>query len=160
MNKCFCYIIVTLFIFMISSKVIASSDVLYGAKEQSGHYYKLFEFKMSWDNAKVFCESMGGHLATIESDDENGILHAVLLNGVNKYYWLGGQKVEQNSWNWVTGTSVEYNNWDSGEPKDYSKYIRISVLRRGLKWKATSDEEHCAFVCEWDSKGDAHKSDW
>ncbi|MHC4251825.1 MAG: protein kinase domain-containing protein, partial [Planctomycetota bacterium] len=41
------------------------------AVEFGGHRYKLFTEKMSWHDAKAFCERAGGHLVTITSKEEN-----------------------------------------------------------------------------------------
>lgn len=44
----------------------------------NGHAYKVFEQPMKWEEAKVFCESFGGHLATITSQAENDFITTLL----------------------------------------------------------------------------------
>lgn len=57
----------TLLVSLMSSCSVSQAHVLDGAKEWNGHYYKAFEFQLNWEQAKNFCESMGGHLATAEN---------------------------------------------------------------------------------------------
>jgi len=47
------------------------------AVEFNGHYYKAFEEKMLWTEAKAYCESLGGHLATITSAEENDFIFSL-----------------------------------------------------------------------------------
>ena len=56
----------------------AQQQYLYGAGsdddiekiEYNGHYYARIPIKMNWEEAKAFCEIMGGHLAVITDEDE------------------------------------------------------------------------------------------
>ena len=43
---------------------IPADAVKYGS-----HYYKAYDDPMSWTDAKVYCESLGGHLATVTSSE-------------------------------------------------------------------------------------------
>ena len=137
------------------------ANVIDGAKELKGHYYKIFEFKMSWTEAKKFCESMGGHLATIETDDENGPIRATLLGGVNKDYWLGGYRDSRNVWKWISGSIITDSNWDSGYPLDWERRQYLYISRHYVKWGNDENDNYLKpFICEWDSKEFVHESNW
>ncbi len=41
-----------------------------GAVYETGHRYQLFDYSMSWTDAESYCESIGGHLVTITSAEE------------------------------------------------------------------------------------------
>ena len=109
--------------------------------EPDRYYYR-------WDEAKEYCEQMGGHLATITSEEEQQIISECLENeGEYKQYWLGGYKNE--NWRWITGESMEYSNWDSGEPNGNGSCLEI--YNSGL-WDDTKNEEHKVkgYICEWE----------
>ena len=77
---------------------VGQAHVLDGAKEWNGHYYKVFEFQLNWEQAKKFCESMGGHLATAENFNENSIIQELVDVGGKKEYFLGGYKDNTEIW--------------------------------------------------------------
>ena len=65
--------------------------------------------------AKLICEQLGGHLATISSAEENQFISS----GVHEDMWIGfTDEREEGVWEWVTGEDVEYTNWGSGEPNN------------------------------------------
>lgn len=86
------------------------------ALSYNGHYYKIYDEGMIWNDAKNFCESLGGHLVTITSENENDFIKSLIKNGNRGSYWIGGYKNQNNNWNWVTGESFNYANWAKGEP--------------------------------------------
>jgi serine/threonine protein kinase/DNA-directed RNA polymerase subunit RPC12/RpoP len=45
-----------------------------GTKVFNGHHYYLCSVPMAWDDAKKFCESIGGHLVTIANKEEKAFL--------------------------------------------------------------------------------------
>lgn len=53
---------------------VGQAHVLDGATEWNGHYYKIFRMPMNWGRANAFCKSVGGHLATAETQAENEML--------------------------------------------------------------------------------------
>lgn len=109
--------------------------------EPNGYYYR-------WDEAKEYCEQMGGHLATITSEEEQRIIQECLENaGEYKQYWIGGIKDE--NWEWITGENVEYSNWDSGQPSGNGGCLEI--YNTGF-WDDTNNEDYNVkgYICEWE----------
>ncbi len=89
------------------SKTIVSDD---------GHRYEFYDNAMSWKDAESFCESKGGHLATISSAEENDIVLS-LIDKNTRYSWIGAKYDEPSrAWSWITGEEFTYNNWAPGEP--------------------------------------------
>lgn len=64
----------------------------------SEHSYKLFDDGMTWDEAKAYCENLGGHLVTITDSEEQTFIESLLVNGTKNSYWLGGFRNENNAW--------------------------------------------------------------
>ena len=96
----------------ISSRAV-TTDIPSDAVEFNGHYYYAFDDRLTWTEAKERCESLGGYLATITSDDEkDAIDNCMNAEGKEKsLYWIGAEYKGNDSC-WVTG-----------EPFDYLKYI-------------------------------------
>ncbi len=50
----------------------ASANIPNGAVEYNGHYYYVYSNTCkTWEQAKRYCESLGGHLAIIDDSEEN-----------------------------------------------------------------------------------------
>lgn len=140
---------------------VTQAHVLDGAKEWSGHYYKIISMKMEWEEAKKFCESMGGHLATAETSAENEMLKELILNSNNpgySYLYLIGGNNKNNIWRWITGKPiVDYFDWSS-RGLEYYEYLCFYKEKSEYKWTTTYRTDKQAFICEWESKELAHDS--
>ena len=95
--------------------------VAIGGTEQTplalnGHTYRIFNQNMSYRNAKAYCESMGGHLATITTQEELEVVKELLKKASNAdisggRYWLGGESAtgEAGTWKWVSDEAFNLN---------------------------------------------------
>lgn len=138
----------------------SSSGILNGAIEFNGHYYKNFEFRLDWEQAQKFCQSVGGHLATMESSAEADVINRLRGKG-GWNYWLGGYRDDQGLWRWVTGGTITDSFWRTGEPAGgSSKRNRMLThkLDKTMQWYSHKGEESWSFICEWDAKENAHDS--
>lgn len=139
----------------------ASANVLDGAVEWNGHYYKIFRMPMNWERANAFCKSMGGHLATAETSNENEILKQIFRDTNIQNCWLGAKRDNQKIWRWITGKMLsDYFDWaTSSEPKHDDRFT-VFFMTRDYKgcWFTTVPEHECEFFCEWDSAANAHES--
>ena len=100
--------------------------------------YVLVNKTLTWKEAKAEAESMGGHLATFNSEQEWDAMVAEvgLTNISNDNIWLGAtDEVEEGVWKWVTGEPVTYNRWDEGQPdgKTNQHYMLIWAAT-GARW--------------------------
>jgi peroxiredoxin len=83
----------------------------------TGHDYQLIDVSMSWHDAKEYCESIGGHLATVSTAAENAFIYGNF--GRDHVCWLGAtDETNEGKWQWVTGEPFEFQNWAPGEPND------------------------------------------
>ncbi len=69
-----------------------------------GHRYEVFSDKVStWEEAEEYCESLGGHLATITCKEENDYVYQLMINsGYQSAYFGLIDKDEEGKWKWVT----------------------------------------------------------
>jgi hypothetical protein len=133
----------------------------------NGHRYKRIDEGKTWAEAKVYCEKLGGHLATITSAEEQATVYNLVAKGNKNLYWIGGQYTA-GDWAWVTGEQWEYTNWAPEEPNNlggsesYVQIYRINVA--GItnsvgKWNDlanTGDSgdyslTNSGFICEWEN---------
>ena len=82
--------------------------------------YEYYNYQMSWLEALKFCERRGGHLAVINSAEENEIVYR-LAKPYTTYAWLGGtDDVKEGNWYWINSDEFYYSNWNPGEPNNDS----------------------------------------
>jgi hypothetical protein len=122
----------------------------------NGHWYQIFENTMTWHDAKDYCESMDGYLATISSQQENDFVFDNLVNPIGHLCWLGGTDEDvEGVWQWITGEAWEYTNWAPGEPNDACGGEDYLHIYDGTGW--WNDEDNDGFcggglkypICEW-----------
>ncbi|MBQ3399270.1 MAG: putative Ig domain-containing protein [Synergistaceae bacterium] len=135
------------------------------------HRYRIYPDGMTWSEAKAYCESLGGHLVTISSQEEEDVVEKLVLAGSKNSYWLGGQKDENGNWSWIDGTTWDYTHWDAVEP-NYDWEDKLMMYRlsnpvtnsvpgtwNNLQDNGTFEDEpffgtaNIGFVCEWDTTG-------
>lgn len=141
-----------------------------GTYVYNGHSYKIYDIGMTWDEAKSYCENLGGHLVTITTQDEQDFLSNLIINSSKKNLWLGAELIN-GEFKWITQEPFVYTNWNGGEPNNvfnsqntimmytYSgtnnNGYRISPgkwndeSKNGRNWPGYTIAE-TGFVCEWD----------
>ncbi len=91
---------------------------------------------ITWSAAKLFAESLGGHLVTITSAGENSFVDSLTSNN---QYWYGGFQPAGSiepagGWSWVTGEAWTYSNWQIGEPSNGGGVENALVAWSGTTW--------------------------
>lgn len=133
----------------------------------NGHAYKLIDSSMNWNSAQAYCESLGGHLVTINSSDEQQFVSNIASKSSKKNIWLGAIKNENGKFSWVTGETATFSNWSSGEPSNYDNTenaVMMYTYSNGLvnlgEWNDISAEggtvagftvNDIGIICEWDN---------
>ena len=130
--------------------------------EYNGHYYKLLNGCATWEEAKEYCERIGGYLSTITSQQENDFLFEYISSqGVDSAYFGMSDSEKEGEWKWVTGEKVNYANWNSNEPnaessnEDYAMFYwkyTTGKWNDGNFGKGTvNDGSPIWFICEWET---------
>jgi hypothetical protein len=89
--------------------------------ELGGHAYLFCTGAYTWAEANEECESLGYHLAKIETEDEDDWLwdRAEDHHPSENDWWLGlTDTATEGSFVWTDGTAVTYEGWADDEPND------------------------------------------
>ena len=138
---------------------IGRREIPENALEWSGHFYACFNNCSSWEEAEEYCESIGGHLATISSIEENEFVFNYLIScGYQNGYFGYADNVEEGTWYWVNGETSDFTNWHVNEPnserpnEDYAMfYFKYGdgTWNDGNFGNGTVRDD-VVFICEWD----------
>lgn len=125
----------------------------------NGHVLACWSSGTTWDDAKAYCESVGGHLATSTSPEKNQLLRRLLASrtfNTNSNAWLGMTRGATGSFEWITGEPVDYTNFESGEPNnDRGNEDSVELYNKdSATWNDQSRTEGRSFLVEWDSLED------
>lgn len=117
--------------------------------------HKLFKHKVTWNTAREICRRDGGHLAVVDSAEEERVFRSWMTNETLDGVWLGIHDLfEQGSWVTLAGDPVaamSYYPWAQDEPNNWHDEQHCGILWLKLKTSGISDTAcHLkqAFVCE------------
>lgn len=129
--------------------------------KNSNTYKVISDVKLdSWEAAEIYCNNLGGHLATISSKEENDYIYSLMLDaGINSAYFGLTDKDKEGSWNWITGEKCEYVNWHNGEPNSENPNEDYAMFYWKYSDGTWNDGDFggstvnggVAFICEWES---------
>ena len=117
-----------------------------------GGRYALIEETKSWDDAKAYCESLGGTLVCVGSAEENAFVQSLIPE--DSGCWLGAtDEGHEGDWRWVDGSDFEYEDWERGQPDNYEDRQHHMVVKQGGRWDDfwPRDASADCFICEWPS---------
>ena len=117
--------------------------------------YKIFDTQISWFDAEAYCESVGGHLVTITSAEEQTFVETYMsANSFTKHAWIGAY-TDGTNWRWVTGEIFDYSNWSGSQPDclNNTQFFAILNFEKIGKWDdITPLVSPQYFICEWEAE--------
>lgn len=136
------------------------SNIPDGAVEFNGHYYYVFckDDITNWNDAKAFCKSQSGYLATITSQEENDFLYSYITQeGYSSAYFGLSDEEAEGIWLWDNGEEASYTNWHYNEPNGETSsedYALFYYKYSDGTWNDGDFENRTvnsgtAFICEW-----------
>ena len=144
----------------LTAAALASPQIPPDAIEFEGHSYYVYTDKAdTWEQAEEYCKSLGGHLASINSDRENQMVYDIMraFGQSNAYFGLTDAGHE-GDWRWANGAPLSYTNWAPGEPNNEYGREHYAMFWQGKPAYQWNDAEFNrgkfqgmnAFICEWD----------
>jgi ribosomal protein L20A (L18A) len=138
------------------------------AVEYKNHAYVIFDYKDenldSFDECEEFCERMGGHLAVINSQDENDFLYNYVTDSGFELAFFGYTDQDtEGQWKWVTDSDNTYTNWcqvsgreqpnngstnPGGKSENYAEFFKNT--KDGTWNDAPFGSNTYHFICEWE----------
>lgn len=146
-------------------------NILADAVEYNDHYYQYIADSSitTWEEAKEYCESVGGYLVTITTRQEQEFIYDYiepLVGDENVFIGIQNANDSTNWETWDNGEDVVYTNWGNGEPDNTNGtqcYGAISTVDRSGdsydisagQWDDVAngdDYVYGHFICEWDDE--------
>ncbi len=138
----------------IINKVESQGPVILNTK--TGHNYQIIMGRLSWIEAQYYCESLDGHLVTLNSKEEDDfVIEALNLDDTSNSlnFWIGATNMLTGVWRWVTNEPFTYTNWCEWCPDNYNNVEYWAQIRPNLNGQWNDDKKSSGFICEWeDSK--------
>lgn len=137
------------------SKVSLPNDAI---EYNGNHYYLYSDICNTWEDAKSYCESMGGYLAIINDDLENAFLFDLMKQSGHENAYFGLTDCEEEGvWKCVDGSNPEYLNWSDGEPNNergVEHYAMFYYKSPEYQWNDGdfnhgTTNDNATFICEW-----------
>uniref|UniRef100_A0A7S1BT32 C-type lectin domain-containing protein n=1 Tax=Corethron hystrix TaxID=216773 RepID=A0A7S1BT32_9STRA len=117
-------------------------------------YYFQKEY-LSVEDHEVCARAWGGHLASIESEEEQHFITRTFFTNLKEIssFWIGGKRLSGSSgtdgsvtgWRWLDGTTWGYTNWHFGEPNNYLKEEKYLKMYLGGYWNDESKSQQAAL---------------
>ena len=134
-------------------------DTPLSIEESNGHYYAAIDLRLTWTEARQYCQDLGGHLATVTSEEEQGIIEEIATN--RDRYWIGGTySPAQKKWLWITNETFSYSNFGANYVGDGTKYyicyntstkVWDEATNSVAIWNRVDGLGTTGFICEWES---------
>ena len=105
---------------------------------------------MSFSNAELFCQSKGGHLASMGSLDEENNLSYVTAD--YQLIWMGLRQDDEGGYYWTDGTPLDYTHYKTDQPDDYNGVDNCIIndwyYSYSNGWESHNCESEMPFFCE------------
>lgn len=134
-----------------------------GAKKIGDKWYYVCEEVMTWHEARDQCVEYGGHLLTIESEEENRKILSLIKDYEADAFWIGlTDEGHEGNWVNIRGERLDYMNWGERQPDNYVGVEHYGQIRRkdSSYWQGTMcstpgewedwTNHPSPFICEWE----------
>lgn len=125
----------------------------------NGSCYVVGHNAVSQYDAQSYCSSLGGHLVTIGTEEEQEFLHSQYNEGT---YWIGLVRLND-AWHWIENSPLSYANWYPDQPNNCgctisekcddvpTNCVLMNYYWSG-KWKDWCCDHRQRSICERETK--------
>ena len=114
---------------------------------QKGTKYKFHKEERTWVDAEAYCQAEGGHLASVQSDEEWQEVFA--LTSGEKWIWLGGNAEEEKGvWRWTDESAWHFSNWDDDKYAAGGKGCTLMARSADYRWQDFPCTHISPFLCQ------------
>ncbi|KAM9455086.1 ladderlectin [Clarias gariepinus] len=114
--------------------------------------YKYIAESKPWVQAELYCQVLGGNLASVHSNQTHSFLKRMTrLSGSFTRTWLGAQNaIWDTVWFWSDGSVFDFTKWHSGEPNNPEGYERCLEMNYGdeVLWNNLHCNTELYFMCQ------------
>ena len=145
-------------------------DYTFSENSWGNSFWKAYNTKLNYDDAKSQCESDGSFLVFPRSEEENNFLHQLKdfrLDGTNAGIWIDINDIEQEGiFVGPDGHEISWTNWGYNEPngghidwlgqeqdEDGAKMAGGNSLYTGMAWYDVKLSELYPFICWFNIEG-------
>lgn len=112
----------------------------------NGSQYYCSTSVASWQNANQICQNNGGHLVSINSQEENYFLANILTL---QSAWIGLSDFNsEGNFSWSNGDELGYTNWYPGQPNNYNYSQDYVELLNDGRWNDQYNNYSLEFIME------------
>ena len=126
---------------------------------ESSYYVDNKSSASTWNDSRIFCQTLGADLVVIKTENENQFVYNLLKNTAGaRDGWIGLYRKANNKFYWLDGRPVEgnYQMWNNGGPsngnaKDFGRIIggNYDPWEKG-KWNDTPRSATSpSAICQW-----------
>ncbi len=148
--------------FTVSSYVTSLESVLKDAVRNplNGNYYQVLTEALTWEQAMMYCERLGGHLATVTDQSENTFCSTLFsASGANICYLGGSDFDKDGNWEWITNENWQSHNtfFHENEPSGGNQNVLCywKDFPSG-EWDDIASTSKSAYMCEWEAENIAY----
>jgi hypothetical protein len=126
----------------------------------NGHWYLVVLGNYTWQQASDYANSVGGHLATLTSAEENNWVSLYTTDEDGIHPLVGGYQdlsspdyaEPDGGWKWVTGEEWVFINWSAGEPSNSGgaeHWLQLYSTNPDHGWNDQTATLRYNFIIEW-----------
>ena len=116
--------------------------------------YKFYNKRKNWEKAEEYCKKEGGHLASVQSQQEN---EEVSNFAGGRRIWIGGSDQRNKVWKWTDGSAWQFTKWNTSSKNlncNSTKGYHCLQMQNGT-WDSHPCYWKCAevkYICQFDQK--------
>ena len=124
-----------------------------GALRVGDRWYKVFYEAVTWDEARVACEALGGQLVRVDDAPTTDVVR--MLVRIDQPLWIGASRTDNTvPWRWTNGQPIATQPPLPVTEGDQPSAAALS-FEDGAKWQFFPTTGKLGFVCQWNTDPNA-----